>query len=803
MTQLVLAQTKLVWGAEHWKWFVIPLAALMLGLLLWGYLRASATPGLRLLAASLKTLGILILALCLMEPLLSGTRARPGANAFAILADNSQSMNLKDRDATQTRAAQLKELASKNAKWWTQLRQDFDVRQYAYDTQLRSIDEVESLPFDGAASNLAASIERLGRRYKGRPLAGVLLMTDGGATDAEALEKLLAAASTSKNDPNARVLPPIYPVVIGREKASDDVSLDRVAVSQTNFEDAPVTLTAQIASSGYAGKTLVAQLLDESGKPVEQQTIKADDDGKPLALRFRVKPQQAGVSFYQVRVAAEGQTRQFDDPAASTEATLANNTRVVAVDRGGGPYRILYVAGRPNWEFKFLHRGLEFDSQLQLVGLLRIARREPKFNFINRAGDDTNPLFRGFEHKDKQTVEQYDQPVVKAIGPLIDDELRGGFPQKPEDLYRYHAIVLDDLESEFFNQEQMHLLKEFVRQRGGGLLMLGGQESFKNGKYERTPVGDLLPVYTNELPPMPPNAKWKLTLTREGKLEPWVRLRAEEDAEARRVEAMPPFQTLNQVSGIKPGATVLMRAQVEGSNAVPALVEQPFGDGRVAALLIGDLWRWSLRRPENAPDDLEKAWRQMIRWLVANVPQRVEVAATPRRDAEDASGAITLTVKVRDEKYAMLDNAQVALTVTGPDNKPLEFTADASPKQAGQYEAVFVPRQSGAYRAKVTALSPDGSEVGRVETGWTSEPAADEFRDLAPNRDLLRRIAQQTGGELIEPDDLEKFVSALPTKQAQITDPHITPAWHSPWVFLLAILCLTAEWGLRRWKGLP
>jgi hypothetical protein len=27
--------------------------------------------------------------------------------------------------------------------------------------------------------------------------------------------------------------------------------------------------------------------------------------------------------------------------------------------------------------------------------------------------------------------------------------------------------------------------------------------------------------------------------------------------------------------------------------------------------------------------------------------------------------------------------------------------------------------------------------------------------------------------------------------------------WHQPWVFLLAILCLTAEWGLRRWKGLP
>ena len=34
-----------------------------------------------------------------------------------------------------------------------------------------------------------------------------------------------------------------------------------------------------------------------------------------------------------------------------------------------------------------------------------------------------------------------------------------------------------------------------MSQRGGGLLMLGGLDSFAEGKYDRTPVGDLLPVY--------------------------------------------------------------------------------------------------------------------------------------------------------------------------------------------------------------------------------------------------------------------------------------------------------------------
>ena len=56
-------------------------------------------------------------------------------------------------------------------------------------------------------------------------------------------------------------------------------------------------------------------------------------------------------------------------------------------------------------------------------------------------------------------------------------------------------MVIDDLESEFFAPEQAQLLQKFVGERGGGLLMLGGMESFQEGNFARTPVGDLLPVY--------------------------------------------------------------------------------------------------------------------------------------------------------------------------------------------------------------------------------------------------------------------------------------------------------------------
>jgi len=68
-------------------------------------------------------------------------------------------------------------------------------------------------------------------------------------------------------------------------------------VSQTNFEDAPVTLTASVVTSGEKGKNVVAEVLDEAGKPVEKQQARVDEDGRPVVLRFRIKPEQPGLSF--------------------------------------------------------------------------------------------------------------------------------------------------------------------------------------------------------------------------------------------------------------------------------------------------------------------------------------------------------------------------------------------------------------------------------------------------------------------------------------------------------------------------
>ncbi|HEX7380047.1 MAG TPA: hypothetical protein VF278_23200 [Pirellulales bacterium] len=783
---------EVVLGARAWLPWAVGLAALGVAAILWSYLRSSGPAGVKVAAGLLKASALMALAVCLIEPLFSGTRPRPKSNLFLILADNSRSLQIHDPGRRATRGEQLQRLLADKSAWLTRLEQDFDVRRYAFDSRLTPLGDVKQLSFDGDASAVVGALKSLAERYQGRPVAGVLLLTDGNATDLDP-------------DVRWRDFPAVYPVAFGAAADLADVSVAKVSVSQTNFEAAPVTITAEIERRGLAGKAISLQVLDEAGKVVEHRTARNTAEGKPLVERFELRPEKAGIGFYTVTAAIAGEEQLADEPEKSTEATLLNNRRLALVDRGGGPYRVLYVCGRPNWEFKFLHRGIDEDDELQLVGLVRIAKKEPKFTFRGRPGERTNPLFRGFDNQDDEQAEQYDEPVLIRLfppsGPRDESELKGGFPKSAEELFGYHALIFDDVESGFFTHDQLSLVQQFVSQRGGGFLMLGGRNSFANGGYQRTPVAELLPVYVDRGEPRPAAEGYRLLLTREGWLQPWVRLRGTEEEERRRLAELPAFKTLSYAGAIKPGAAVLAGVQGDGPENLPALVVQQFGRGRAAALLVGDLWRWHLRRQEGAPSDLEKAWRQTVRWLVADVPRRVEVETQRRSNGADPTTDIT--VRVRDKLFEPLDNASVLVRVRTPDGREIELTAEPSARAAGSYETSFASRTPGAYRATAVAKAEDAGDVGERAFGWTLEPAADELRALAPNRDLLDHIARSTGGETLSPAGLDAFVASLPNRKIPVTEAWSWPLWQQWPVFLFAVTCLVGEWGLRRLKGLP
>src|SRR4051812_27948797 len=100
----------------------------------------------------------------------------------------------------------------------------------------------------------------------------------------------------------------------------------------------------------------------------------------------------------------------------------------------------------------------------------------------------------------------------------------------------------------------------------------------------------MLPVYLDHLGENKAPGPLRLSFTPEGWLQSWARLRDNESDEKARLQAMAPFQVLNRVREVKPGASVIATVADESGKQWPAIVTQRFGRGRTAAVTLGDVW---------------------------------------------------------------------------------------------------------------------------------------------------------------------------------------------------------------------
>lgn len=784
-----LSASLIVLGSPQWGGLALILSVPLLLLLLWGTWRAPLPANWKWSLCCLKSLAIVLLAICLLDPRFTRHHAKPGENIVLLLADQSASMQIRRSSTSpETRGDWTKQMLDPNQTWQTELARNFKVRKYLFGDGLHRVENFQDVEFQAPASRLGSALSGIQSRFRSQPLAAILLVSDGNSTDGAPsnLEQLGI---------------PVFPIVDERSSGIRDIGIRQISVSQTNFEDAPVTVQANLGFAGERPQQVVVRLEPQAGQdsnPPQIQTLTVPPEND-LTVRFQLQPKRRGALFYQLKVHAADDPEAFTDPETSPEATLANNVRWLVVNRETHISRILYVGGRPNWEHKFLNRALSSDPQLQLVSLMRIARKEAKFDFRGRVGESSNPLFRGFKPDADEETEDYSQPVLIRLNMRDAKELRDGFPKEKGTLYEYDAIILDDVESAFFTHDQQALLERFVAERGGGLLMLGGLDSFRNGKWERTPVAETLPVYLNRTSDGP-SGELTWQLSKEGWLEPWLRLHETEQAEQARFRNAPPLSIVNAVSQIKPGARLLAEVVSADGKTSPAVVIQQYGQGRTGALLVGDLWKWSLQADDVSQDVGGKTWRQMARWLVGDVPQRLE--ASVAQSEMNGHGATTIQVRLRNREFQPDEGKPVTIRIQQPDGTQVTLDAQPSLKEPGLIESQFVSRQTGAYVAEISVAGDESSPAQSTQIGWTSDPAADEFSTPTVNVALLQELARKTGGDVISQDHLNTFISSFPERTLPVMETETIPLWHTSWVLMTVLALLAGEWGLRRWKGL-
>lgn len=87
--------------------------------------------------------------------------------------------------------------------------------------------------------------------------------------------------------------------------------------------------------------------------------------------------------------------------------------------------------------------------------------------------------------------------VLESSGILVDRVKPSQVPATAVEMRSYAAMVLANVPAYDFSNTQMLAIESFVRDGGGGLAMVGGEEAYGLGGYFETPIERALPVYMN------------------------------------------------------------------------------------------------------------------------------------------------------------------------------------------------------------------------------------------------------------------------------------------------------------------
>jgi uncharacterized membrane protein len=696
--------------------------------------------------SALRALTLLVLMTILLRPVVVVPPAVSRTTLLPILVDVSRSMRLADNDGP-TRMARAQALTR---ELQGRLGSSFRLELLTFGEGLAEGD-VDHLAATSPRTSLNAAVTAVADRHRQDRMAGVVLLSDGGATDEPESENPRLPAA------------PIFAVGVGNAAEPRDREVVNLTAGEPILAGASIDLSVSAVSNGF-GKEPVEFRVSANGRPVDVRRVTPSTDGAPIHELFTVSPDPDVATVYTVEI-----------PVGLRELSRENNSRSVLVPPQKGRRRILVVEGAPGFEHTFLKRALARDPGLDIDAVVRKG--------TNDAG---RPTF-----------------FVQAGGNRVKS-LVNGYPATRAELFAYDGIIFGNIEADFFTKEQLALTADFVANRGGGLLVLGAR-SFERQGLVGTPLEAALPVdLTDRRSSVLRTSKSSVettpntaTLTADGLVHPATRLAASLEESRKRWSDLPALASVSLVGGPRPGAQVLAVSPGTAGDMRPLLAVQRYGQGRSIVFAGEASWRWRMGKPAT-DTTYETIWRQMARWLTAAATGPVNVVPM----APSIPGSTDrVVVTVKDAEYQPVADADVVVRVTGPDRQTRQLSPALSSPQDGRYTVAVRFEQAGVYRIEASASRGDarlGTSTRQVLVGGSDV----EMSQPRLNESVLRRLASETGGRYLNIGDAGTLEDLIRQQPPELGAPELKDLWHNGWSLLLIIGLLAAEWILRRRVGL-
>ena len=731
------ARSELVFLSEWSNLVIYGLALVAVVAIIAGlYKRCATATYPRILVIGLLQMAMVaVVIVMLMQPTLTTDKLRDGENAVALVLDNSSSM--AHGTAESRFAAARRNLA---ASVQADAAPNLALRHYELGGRAVPVDSFVATTPTGSATSIAESLLAILDEARFSPLAAVVLSSDGADTS--------GGLSTDELAQLASFGVPIHTIGVGRSEMPEDLELADVTVPDTALPGS--TVSARVTVKHDAAATTRVKVYD-GDELLQLVPVELTDGASSSTVWVDVEMTEAGP--HQLTFSIDGDT---------TEPELKNNNRSTLIDVADQRYRVLYYEGEPRWEYKFLRRAIDGDDDLSIATLLRVS---------------PNKFYR-------QGIESAEQ-------------LQSGFPTTRDDLFTYDALIIGSVEAASLSTEQQELIRDFVSDRGGSLLMIAGPSGLGNGGWGQSEVADVLPA---QLPATTVDSfhrkKAAVLLTAQGADSQMLRFAtaAEENRAAWR--ALPEIADYQLTGSLKPAAVTLINVATE-SGEVPLLISQPFGRGHAYILATGGTWRWQMSLPVEDQKH-ETFWRQLLRGLVVSSPKNVSLVASG--NALDSS--IELRAEFRDDAFQPVDDIGVTVVASHENGETFSVPMQPGKDDAGVFTGQMSPPLSGTWYFEALA-ERNGEAVAVSRASILHAAGQAEHFGFRRNSGLLQRLSEVTGGRYFGTDDLSALPDLLRYSSSGITETEYRAFWDAPAFFALLLLLKAGEWLLRRrWSSI-
>lgn len=712
-------------------------------------------------------IGLRLVTLLVLLVMISGASLsiqKTGLPYLVVLVDTSASMGIADQyldrtlaDAARRRvqAAKLTEpqrlevakavLLDPRSPLLAQWPERYRLKLYAFDETLSPLVDdavaepaaleqaLRSLRPLGLETRPAYCLEQVFEEFRGATPAAIVVFTDG-----------IASRSTSELTTNAaqtarELSIPLLTVGMGSADPDRDLELTDLLVERVAILGDPVVFTVRGRSWGLAGEKVQATLR-KAGDTRVLATTEILPTTSPFSLELLTTPTEEGDHTFEIELT----------PVAG-ESTLENNRLTTTVSVRRTKIRVLLVERTPRWEFRHLKPLLERDEMVEL----RTVLQDSDVDFLR---EDRTAL--------------------------------AGFPPRASDLDEFDVVIWGDVDLDQINPQSLTHLRDFVSEKGGGLILIGG-ERHNPKEFRGTPLEALCPVPLDalELPTAEELAGSGFTMepTPDGRTQAFLRL--DEGPTNDLWSTLPPLHWSWKVLRNKPGAVTL--TSQGGAGGRPVLVWQRYGAGQVLFHATDELWQW---RREREDAIYGRYWGQAIRQLcrakLLGSSQSVKLSSD--RPVYTVGEPIRLFARAPSGVAPAEGTNLVALIAsTGdPIRVPLARIED------GQYEATLPSQPVGQYRA---SIETDDAATAAEGCQFRVELPNREMRDRAANHADLEQAAKTSRGKFYHWSQASQLAREIPPgRPVTQAASDLVPLWNRWEPFTVLVLCLTLEWVLRR-----